>query len=169
MATVTTDKFVLFWKSDSIYSNWYNFNSRFVWRFRRFENSEAALMYAKADFFKDEHICASVMVDQDPYSVKKLGRLVKPYDDKAWSLARYDLMVDILKAKFEQNPTMARKLLATGDRILVEASPSDKIWGIGLAPDDPNAQIPARWLGQNLLGKALMEVREYLRNLPMAA
>ncbi|MNI91462.1 hypothetical protein D3C73_1491250 [compost metagenome] len=64
---------------------------------------------------------------------------------------------------------MARRLLATGDRILVEASPSDKIWGIGLAPDDPNAQIPARWLGQNLLGKALMEVREYLRNLPMAA
>ena len=64
--------------------------------------------------------------------------------------------------KFDQNPDVRRFLLGTGSRELVEASPVDDIWGIGLAADDPHAQDPATWRGLNLLGRALVEVRAAL-------
>lgn len=159
MATITNENFVLFWKSDSIYSNWHTRNCSFIWRGIRFFNSEAALMYAKAEFFGDRVVMEKVLKNQNPFVVKGLGREVTPYVDAQWSAARYQLMIEILIEKFSQNRHLLEELLATGTRTLVEASPVDKIWGVGLAPENPLAQDPSKWRGQNLLGKALMEVR----------
>ncbi|WP_429037737.1 NADAR family protein [Aeromonas media] len=159
MATITNENFVLFWRSDSIYSNWHTRNCSFIWRGVRFFNSEAALMYAKAEFFGDRKNMARVLANQNPYDAKGFGRDVTPYVDAQWAAARYQVMVEILIEKFSQNKHLLEQLLATGNRTLVEASPSDTTWGVGLAPENPLAQDPSKWRGQNLLGKALMEVR----------
>ena len=88
----------------------------------------------------------------------------KNYKDKIWASRRYQAMVDALTAKF-QDPELKRILLNTGDRILVEASPYDRIWGIGLSEQSPFIYDEKNWKGQNLLGKALMEVREKLKTV----
>ena len=85
------------------------------------------------------------------------------YDDATWQAARFDIVCAGNLGKFSQNPALQTFLLNTGDKILVEASPQDRIWGIGLAASDPRAADPLQWLGENLLGFALMQVRAQLR------
>lgn len=131
-------------------------------------------MWAKAVFFRDWTVATDIAaVDPEPrnaaFTCKMLGREVKPYDDLVWRNARYDIMLDVLREKFRQNPELMEQLLATGDLILVEASQSDTIWGVGLAADHPDITNPSKWRGQNLLGKALMFIRDeerLLRKLP---
>ena len=117
-------------------------------------------MYQKAFFFRDLAIAAKAATEKDPKAVKELGRQVRRYNDKAWQTVRYGFMVYSNLLKFSQNPEWAAELKATGNRILVEASPYDKIWGIGCTVEE--AAAGAEWQGQNLLGKALMEVRGML-------
>jgi ribA/ribD-fused uncharacterized protein len=93
--------------------------------------------------------------------VKKLGRQIKGYDDKMWECIRQGYMTYVCYLKFSQNAELKRELLETGNRILVEASPLDKIWGVGLNEQDAAAGIP--WRGLNLLGETLMKVREMVR------
>lgn len=83
-------------------------------------------------------------------------------DDQSWTAARWEIVVRGNEAKFAQHPELRAYLAGTGDRVLVEASPVDRIWGIGLAHDDPAAENPELWRGLNLLGFALMEVRARL-------
>ena len=97
-----------------------------------------------------------------PDKAKALGRAVQNYDDAVWSSVRYDKMVEVLRAKFKE-PFMRDILLRTGDRIIVEASPYDRIWGVGLDVEDTRILDENQWRGQNLLGKALMEVRAELK------
>ncbi len=97
--------------------------------------------------------------------MKALGRQVRGFDERLWGEVRYSVVLSGNYYKFTQNPAMMRFLLATGDKILVEASPLDKIWGIGLGRQSENASRPSAWRGQNLLGFALMEVRDELRRL----
>ena len=92
-----------------------------------------------------------------------MGRDVKGFDDETWSRHRFEIVVRGNEAKFGQNEDLKAFLLSTGEDILVEASPVDRIWGIGLAEDDPCATNPAQWQGLNLLGFALMTVRSMLR------
>jgi ribA/ribD-fused uncharacterized protein len=92
-----------------------------------------------------------------------LGRQVRGFDEEAWTAARYDIVVAGSVAKFGQHEDLRAFLLATGERVLVEASPLDRVWGIGLAADDERASSPDRWVGLNLLGFALMDAREKLR------
>jgi hypothetical protein len=96
-----------------------------------------------------------------PQDAKGIGRQIRNYNDRIWSAKRYHAMVQVLEAKFE-DPELKEILLATGDRIIVEASPYDRIWGVGLSEEDDDL-YKGNWKGQNLLGKALMEVREKLR------
>ena len=97
-----------------------------------------------------------------PAQAKALGREVSGFDEAAWEEHRWDIVVDGSVAKFQSDPTLTDYLLATKNRVLVEASPRDRIWGIGLAADSEFAERPAQWRGLNLLGFALMEARARL-------
>ena len=89
-------------------------------------------------------------------------KIYRNFDEGAWADARFQLVVAGTLAKFSQNAELGKYLLGTRDRVLVEASPSDRIWGIGLAADSAQAMDPEQWPGLNLLGFALMEARQRL-------
>ena len=122
--------------------------------------SEQAFMVEKASFFKDQDTLEKMLVCEDGSSVKELGRQVKNFDEKAWYDVSYSKMLLCCRAKFRQNHGLAKRLCNTDGRILVEASPTDKIWGIGLWEGDNKVLDEKNWNGENRLGKVLMEVRE---------
>ncbi|SMC29430.1 conserved hypothetical protein, ribA/ribD-fused [Andreprevotia lacus DSM 23236] len=128
-----------------------------------YHTAEHYMMAAKARLFDDAAILAQILANADPRSVKALGRKIKGYDDARWQAHRYCAVVAGNVGKFGQNAALQQFLLATGDKVLVEASPVDAIWGIGLDQAHPDAAHPARWPGLNLLGFALMDVRGALR------
>ena len=121
------------------------------------------MMAAKARLFGDGEALAGILAAEDPGSIKALGRHVRSFDEAAWAAARFDIVTVGNMEKFGQDERLRRYLLATRDEVLVEASPVDRVWGIGLAEQDPRARRPAQWRGLNLLGFALMEVRARLR------
>lgn len=153
-----TNTHVYFW--GSIFSNWYP--STFEYNGIVFLNSEAALMYAKAMIFDDNYHANKILntENHDPRIVKKLGRKVIGYDDTVWSEQRYTIMVNILKAKFAQNPDMLDILLSYKNKTIVEGSPYDGVWGVKLHWSDDSILNDTNWNGDNLLGLALMEVRD---------
>ena len=154
----TTDKFVFFWQG--IYSNWNP--ATFVMDGISFFNSEKAFMWLKAMFFGDTDTARLIVETESPKAAKDLGRLVKGYDDAKWNEVRLAMMCKAVYSKFSQDSALKATLLATGTRILVEASPYDKVWGIGMAENDAGVEDEANWKGLNLLGKALGIVRENL-------
>lgn len=129
---------------------------------RQYATAEHWMMWSKAMLFGDAEIAAQVLAAEHPNAAKTLGRKVRGFDETVWNDRRYAIVVDGSVAKFGQHPDLKRFLLGTGDRMLVEASPVDRIWGIGLAASDPRAADPDKWLGLNLLGLALMEARRIL-------
>lgn len=129
----------------------------------RYASAEHFMMAEKARLFHDEESLAKILAAATPADAKALGREVRDFDGAAWDRARFAAVVRGNVAKFGQHADLRAFLLATGDRILVEASPRDTIWGIGLGASNPDARVPSRWRGQNLLGFALMEAREQLR------
>lgn len=167
---VDTGDMILFWQPDSIYSNWYPNTPLTMPEFPDtvFDNSEAAFMFLKAKTFGDDIIARLILSNQSPWETKKMGRRINSYNEDRWAEVREDAMFAACYAKFAQNPKLRQELLSTGTKLLVEASPVDKIWGIGLAPNDPRARSVATWQGLNLLGKVLMEVRTVLVNEMLA-
>jgi len=127
-----------------------------------YPTAEHWMMAGKARLFHDEQGLASVLAAASPKGAKAAGRAVRGYSDQAWAAARFDLVAAGNLAKFRQNPDLAAFLSATGRRVLVEASPRDRIWGIGMGATHPDATRPSQWRGTNLLGFALMNVREQL-------
>jgi len=154
-----TDTHVYFW-GDPTLSNWGP--SEIMWKKNKFENSEQAFMWEKALCFGDLEIANEILKNSNPSVAKNLGRKVRNYDDAKWAKYRYTIMFEICLAKFSQNDDQRKTLLNTGDRILVEGSPYDKVWGVGLHWTDDAILNEDNWNGQNLLGKALMEVRKLL-------
>ena len=158
-----TDKHAFF------YTEWpSNFwRTKFTWKAfgeeHEFFCTEQAFMWAKAKYFGDNDSAAKILEADDPLKCKQLGRLVKGYDDKQWSLVKYSFMRDVNFEKYSQDIKLKEKLLdsAFDGKEFVEASPTDRIWGIGFAqvdaPDDES-----QWLGQNLLGKVITQVRAEL-------
>lgn len=142
-------------------SNWYL--SNFTCEGITFTSAEQYMMFRKAGLFRDECSMRRIMRTTDVAKIKQYGREVKNYNDSFWAANRYQIMVLGLTAKFKCNPVLRRQLLETGDAILCECAVKDKIWGIGLSMKDPNRFDIQKWRGQNLLGKALMEVRGILR------
>ncbi|GAA5079144.1 NADAR family protein [Nocardia iowensis] len=128
-----------------------------------FASAEHYMMWGKAVLFGDKENAERVLAAETPKAAKALGREVRGFDGKVWSAHRYEIVVRGNVAKFGQHAELLEYLLGTGERVLVEASPVDRVWGIGLAADDPRAEDPARWQGLNLLGFALMEARAQLR------
>lgn len=178
MSTIVTDDFVFFYTN--YLSNWWSTRdikpqltdpvTKLAWN-----NTEEAFMAAKARFFGDEEthalIVAHAAARKHPREVKELGRLVKGYDNATWDCVREGFMAHVNLMKYRQNPDLAAQLKATGDRVLVEASPVDGIWGVKLDIEAAAAFAAnssfigasiTNWPGRNLLGKALMTVRGLL-------
>lgn len=147
--------------SNSCFSQW--FDSPFEIGGLTYPTAEHFMMAEKARLFGDEVTLAKILKASKPGAAKALGRQVARYDEAAWAARRFDAVVQGNEAKFGQNPALRAYLTSTGSQILVEASPVDPVWGIGLAKDDPRAANPQSWQGLNLLGFALMAVRSRLQ------
>lgn len=141
-------------------SNWYV--SDFEAGGYRYFAMEQYIAHQKALTFGDLEIAEKVMASWDFEEMKTLGRQVRNYNNTVWNGIRQIVVYEGLLAKFGQNKELKQKLLATGDALLAEAEEYDSIWGIGLAMEDENNQNPENWNGQNLLGFALMQVRQKL-------
>lgn len=141
-------------------SNWYP--SDFTVNGINFSSMEQYMMYQKALRFGDTKIADKILATDDVAKIKKLGRKVQGYDDSVWNGVRQIIVYEGLTAKFSQNEDLKAKLLETKDVILAECAVRDKIWGIGLSMTDEKRFDKDKWKGQNLLGYALMLVREHL-------
>lgn len=128
----------------------------------RYPTAEYFMMAEKARLFGEPELVERILRAETPQEAKGLGRKVRHFDLELWSAKRVAIVVNGNLAKFSQNPRLGAWLRATTPKLLVEASPEDPSWGIGLHRDDPRASDPFQWQGQNLLGLALMKVRELL-------
>ncbi|MGC4040847.1 MAG: NADAR family protein [Flavobacterium sp.] len=163
-------KFLFFWghepsKDGSItktcLSQWWL--SPFVVDGTGYKTAEHWMMAKKALLFNDRVNFAKILQASSPAEAKKLGREVGNYDDAVWKEHRYEIVKEGNFHKFSQNPELKAFLGQTQNRVLVESSPVDPIWGIGMAHDHMEANLPEKWQGLNLLGFALMEVRDELK------
>ncbi|WP_350280429.1 NADAR family protein [Kribbella sp. HUAS MG21] len=127
-----------------------------------YASAEHFMMAGKARLFGDAAAEERILAARTPAEAKNLGREVRDFDEQVWAAERFEIVVAGSTAKFGQDPALRAYLVGTGGRVLVEASPLDRVWGIGLAADDPRAADPAGWRGLNLLGFALMAARDRL-------
>lgn len=127
--------------------------------------AEQFMMAEKARMFGDEEMLLKIMESVQPKEIKGYGRAVRGFEQEIWEKACYGIVKKGNEAKFSQNSGLWEYLKKTKNRILVEASPRDRIWGIGMGRTDPDVQCPLKWRGSNLLGFALTEVRDKLLEL----
>lgn len=162
-------KYLFFWSHNdkmssgvnkACFSQWYA--SSFEVDGIIYETAEHYMMAEKARLFNDHRTADKIIRSNNPGKAKALGREVIGFDNSIWQKHRFDIVVRGNIAKFSQQQELQSFLLGTGKRVLVEASPTDKIWGIGLTEDHVDATNPFRWKGLNLLGFALMVVRNRL-------
>ena len=125
--------------------------------------AEQFMMAAKARCFHDEFTQHRILAENDPAAIKKLGRQVRNFSPVLWNEKKCAIVIEGISSSSCRKLPYEIFLLTTGDMVMVEASPSDCIWGIGLRRDDPDSREPEKWRGENLLGFALMEVRDLLR------
>jgi ribA/ribD-fused uncharacterized protein len=152
--------FTFFWKSKSPFSQWYI--SLFKADNIEFNCTEQFMMYKKAELFRDKEIMKAVLLEKDPSEHKKLGRKVKDFDKKVWEENCQDIVYEGNFFKFTQNAKLLEELMSTRGTTLVEASPFDKIWGIGMTADHLDASNRSRWKGTNWLGEVLTSLRNAL-------
>ena len=122
----------------------------------QFSCNEQFIMYSKAKLFNDKVAAESILNETNPLQMKRYGRTVENFDEKVWQEHNERIL------KFIQNPHLLNKLLNTKGATIVEANPYDQTYGVGIAAFDPNIQDPSKWRGKNLMGKALMAVRDYI-------
>lgn len=128
-----------------------------------FNCMEKYMMYNKALLFSDKDIADEILNNNQPKAIKELGRKVKNFDDTVWDKIKYTIVLTGNYYKFSQNAELRNFLLGTKNKVLVEASPYDKVWGIKMKYDDENIENPFCWKGENLLGFALMEARDEIK------
>jgi ribA/ribD-fused uncharacterized protein len=162
-------KYLFFWGhrqtadgsvSKSCFSQWYP--AAFSIDGIDYPTAEHYMMAEKARLFGDQIMADKILKAGSPGAAKKFGRLVQGFEDETWNQHRFEIVCRANLAKFTQNPDMGQFLINTGHKILVEASPFDRIWGIGMAASHDHSHNPRLWKGLNLLGYALMVVREQL-------
>ncbi|RKE52771.1 NADAR family protein [Sphingobacterium detergens] len=167
-----TFKFIFFWGHTNkqnqeigkfIFSQWYE--SPFTVNNITYKTAEHWMMAQKALLFDDKKNFEKIINCNKPGEAKELGRQVIGYDDRIWNERKFEIVKLGNIHKFNQHPELAIYLLNTESRILVEASPVDTIWGIGMSQDDSDIENIYCWPGQNLLGFALMEVRDFLNQI----
>jgi len=155
----TTDKYVFFW--NGIYSQWHP--SKFTLNEVEYNTCEQYMMHQKALLFNDFETAEKILKASSPDEQKKLGRQVQNFNKTIWEVNCLKIVYTGNLAKFTQNEELKKELMETGDRILVEASPYDQIWGIGMGEKEEGIEDPMNWKGQNLLGWAIMMVRQHLK------
>ncbi len=161
---IETDTHVYFYTNE--FSNFHQCEIIYVTPLNHitFYSSEQLFMYLKAVYFDDPIAIEKLLNKVSPAEAKSIGRSVQNYDDSKWKSVRLNMMIEAVYHKFNNNNTyLKEKLLNTGNKIIVEASKTDLIWGVGLAASDPLILDENNWKGQNLLGKALMIVRKKLK------
>lgn len=154
-----TSRYIFFWKPDGKYgflSQWYRFP------IGSFSCAEQYMMFSKALLFGDKDAAREISEAETPREMQKIGRKVKNFDQKTWDANKFKIVRNANIDKF-RDPVLREKLLATGDKILAEASPFDKVWGIAVRMEDADIEFEPSWKGENLLGKALMEARDFWR------
>jgi ribA/ribD-fused uncharacterized protein len=165
----TQNKFIFFWghqpaKDGSVtktcFSQWWI--SPFAVDGIMYKTAEHWMMAKKAELFNDVETRDKILSANSPAEAKKLGREVRGYNDELWLKERFEIVKKGNYHKFSQNQELKTFLLTTKNRIIVEASPVDPIWGIGMASESKEIENPLKWRGLNLLGFALMEVRDEL-------
>lgn len=163
-------KYVFFWGhkpsadgsiTKSCFSQWWS--CKFSVDGVEYNTAEQYMMAQKAVLFGDGKIRAEIMAASHPKQYKDLGRKISGFKQEVWDKNCREIVVKGNAAKFSQNEELKAFLLNTNTRVLVEASPYDKIWGIGMGADDPRCENPTLWLGTNFLGFCLMEVRDIIR------
>jgi len=154
------ERYTFFWKSHSPFSQWHP--SVFTVDGVEFNCAEQFMMYQKAMLFEDPNTAQRILDTPDPRRQKSLGREVQNFNDDAWQQNCRDIVKRGNLAKFSQNKDLLSALLATEGTVLVEASPQDRIWGIGLTADNPRAHNKNTWRGSNWLGYALTDARNEL-------
>ncbi|REC44764.1 NADAR family protein [Chryseobacterium pennipullorum] len=161
-------RFLFFWGhtatdrvSKSCFSQW--FPGKFKENGIIYKTAEHYMMAGKARLFNDRETEEEILKAATPNQAKALGRKVKNFDPQVWDECKCGIVIQGNFLKFSQNQNFKDFLLSTGDKVLVEASPYDRIWGIGMLETDSRADNPLLWNGENLLGFALMEVRDQLR------
>jgi ribA/ribD-fused uncharacterized protein len=164
---IEDDKFVFFWHAPSWPAQWTQVP--FVVDGLLYSCPEQFMMAGKAKLFGDHASFAKIMTEANPRVQKKLGQKVTGFVEKTWLAHRLAIVSAATYAKFTQHPAFKARLLATGDKIIAEASPLDSLWGIGMAVSDPLVRVQKQWRGTNLLGVALMNVRERIRKEEAAA
>lgn len=161
-----TKTHVFFW--GSIFSQWSldtdNGNYQFKQNDIKFSSAEQYMMYHKAILFDDVNIAKQILSTRDVRKIKELGRKVKNFDNKIWDQYKYNIVLEGTRLKFSQNKNLLKELMKHQDKIFVEASPHDKIWGIGLHWNDDKVLNTKNWQGENLLGKAITEVIQLLKD-----
>jgi len=156
-----TNTHIYFW--GSFLSNFYPVKIKFAGI--DFHTSEQLFMFLKAKYFEDDEMADRIATEgQEPAVAKKLGRQVKGFNNEDWEGAREDMMYIACQRKF-MDDELFKQLLATGDKVLVEGSPVDKIWGVGLKYDSEEILDEENWDGLNLLGKVLMKVRDDIKRI----
>lgn len=149
---------IFFWHG--IFSQWHISTFRDPSYGFHFTSAEQAMMYGKAVTFQDGDAMRAVLATRDPKDQKAIGRTIKGYDNEIWNEVKFPIVSRNNYFKFKQDPELKEFLILTDGYELVEASPYDKIWGVGLGPDDPRILDPKNWEGENLLGKSIMDARE---------
>lgn len=155
-----TDKYIFFYGNKDHFSNFYQ--TKFIVNGINFSCGEQFIMYNKAILFNDIDIATQIINESDPVKIKKLGRKVKNFNDNIWSKMREQIAYNGLYAKYKQNIILHDYIIETDMLKIVEASPIDKIWGIGLGIYDIQIEDKKNWKGSNILGKILMNVRSQL-------
>ena len=154
--------YLFFYKSESPFSQWYSCkftDSNSI----NYTSSEQYMMYKKAILFNDLGIANKILSASNPKLIKIYGRQVKNFDETLWKKNRENIVYQGNLYKFTQNNLLKKIMLDTKDKILVEASPYDKIWGIGMCKTHKDINDKSKWKGLNLLGKCLMKVRSSIK------
>lgn len=155
--------FTFFWKGS--FSQWHmsTFKEKSSLGIIEYCCAEQYMMAKKALLFNDYLTYDKIMASKNPKEIKDLGRLIFTFDQEKWDKVKFSIVYRGNVLKFNQNTDLLIKLFDTGNTILVEASPYDKVWGIGMSEDNLDTLDMNKWEGENLLGKALTSVRDYLR------
>jgi len=156
-----TDKYIFFY--GGVFSQWAG--KSFILDGSLFGTAEQYMMYRKAKLFGDHESAKKIWSSGDPAKQKALGRKVKNFDKDKWEAIAKTVVYEANWAKFTQHKDLQKQLLDTDEKIIVEASPSDCIWGVGLWANDPKILDSKNWRGTNWLGEAIMEVRSVLKQL----
>jgi len=167
-------KYLFFWGhqpsrdgiiTKSCLSQWWEAN--FLVDNVNYKTAEHYMMAQKAKLFKDDNAYNKIIACKTPGEAKKLGREVSNFNQDLWEKNRFSIVRQANYYKFNQNPLLKEFLTNTKNRVLVEASPVDRIWGVGMDKNNSNILNPKNWKGLNLLGFALMEVRDDLIKQPL--